>query len=116
MTPKRKIELLADSLINYVINNEHDDFIDWFVDDGWDEHAICKALGVKELSEELAQNIAISSLHEGTHNLVDCVAYHTDGEHVYADAVKLAVLLKMMDAPKLSKADIKQIIEDANEQ
>lgn len=115
MTPKRKIELLAESLIEYIMENEHDGFIDWATDGGWDEHAICKALGVKELSEDLANSIAVSSFHEGTHNLADCVAYHTKESHVYADAVKLAVLLKMMDAPKLSKTDIKHIIEDAND-
>jgi hypothetical protein len=115
MTKNCKIELLADTLVQYIIENEHDDFVDWFVDDGWDELAVCQALGIKELSEELANNIAISSLHEGTHNLVDCVAYHTDGEHVYADAIKLAVLIKAMDVPKLNKSDITQIIEDAND-
>lgn len=115
MTPKRKIEILADSLVHYIMEARHDDFVDFFTDLGWDDDAVCKALGVKELSEELANNIATSSLHEGTHNLVDCVAYHTEISHEYADAVKLAVLLKMIDAPKLSKADIKQIIEDANE-
>jgi len=115
MTPKRKIELLADSLINYIIDNEHAGFIDFFIDEGWDEHAVCKALGVNELSEELANNIATSSLHEGTHNLADCVAYHTGGQHVYADAIKLAVLIKAAEVPKLTKSDIKQILEDADE-
>jgi hypothetical protein len=115
MTPKRKIELLADSLVRNIMETEEESFVDWFVDGGWDEDAVCKALGVKELSEDLANSIAQTTLYEGTSNLVDCVAYHTDGEHVYADAVKLAVLIKAAEVPKLTKSDIKQIIEDANE-
>lgn len=115
MNKNRKIEILANNLVTYVLENEHASFIDWFTDDGWDDYPVCKALGVKELSEELAQSIVTSSLHEGTHNLVDCVAYYTDGDHVYADAIKLAVLIKAMDVPKLSPEDIKHIIEYTND-
>lgn len=114
MTPKRKIEILADSLVDYILENERDSFIDWFTDDGWDELAVCQALSVKDLSEELANSIATSSLHEASYNLANCVAYHTDGQHVYANAIKLAVLIKAMDAPKLSKTEIQQIKEDAD--
>ncbi len=115
MTKARKIEILADSLVTYILEHENDDFIDWFCDDGWDEDAVCKVLGVKELSEDQANHIAHTAMHEDP-LLADCVAYHTDGEHVYADAVKLSVLIKSMAAPKLSKAAATKILEDANDE
>ncbi|MFA6132385.1 MAG: hypothetical protein WC869_00060 [Phycisphaerae bacterium] len=112
---QNKINLLASSLVGYLVEEEHDDFVEWFAGDGWDERAVCKALGVRGLSEDFANSIATSAIHDTSHNLVECLAYHTDGEHIYADVVKLAVLLGEMKKPVLNKAALKAIKDGAND-
>jgi hypothetical protein len=101
---------LIEPVVLYILE-ESREFQDWFTDDGWDDAAVEKALGMEpgSLTEEQANIIATIVMHDDMTNLPAVVAYHCTGSHVYVDAVKLAVAAGIWSPPVLSKVDLDHI-------
>lgn len=115
MTKPKLITTLADAVLGYVLHEEYANFADWFSDDGWDDGAACRALGLKDISEEQAQAV-VQQVYMHNQELIEALAYNLKPEeHLYADALKLAVILGLEKAPKLTKVQKKFILADAHE-
>lgn len=108
--PKPSGEAIAmAALIEYITENEVDNFVSWFNDDGWDDDAVCKAIGKKTLSEDEA-NLVASAMTDGYSDLIEAVAYHAFGcDHVYSDAVTLNTYVTGK-VPTLSKRRVREIL------
>lgn len=108
MLDAETVKYHADGLITYILENESEDFVQWFSNDGWDDAAVCKALGKKEISEKDADNVVRAM--EDCGELVDAIAYHAFGcDHIYTDAVQLDAFITGK-VPKLTKAQVKKAL------
>ncbi len=97
----------------YILEVERDNFSEWFIEDGFDIAALAKALNLDTVPQALADDIIATGIDNDMDGLAEALAFHTTGDHVYATAIKLAVLIGDMKKPKLSKEEIAKIIETA---